>query len=131
MICPSCNSQNTRKNGTIHNGKKKFICRDCGRQFVENPSNKIISKETRNLVDRLLLERLSLAAICRVVEVSERWLQYYVNEKYKNIERKVSVSSKKKGKLTLECDEMRCLEPVERWSFVSKKKSGFGSLGTY
>ncbi|MGB5062489.1 MAG: IS1 family transposase, partial [Candidatus Competibacter sp.] len=41
MICPRCHSLNVVKNGSIHNHKPKFACKDCGRQFVENPENKI------------------------------------------------------------------------------------------
>jgi AraC-like DNA-binding protein len=37
---------------------------------------------TRQLIDKLLLERLALAAIARVTGVSERWLQMYVNQKF-------------------------------------------------
>ena len=39
MICPNCHSVNVVKNGSIHNGKPKFSCKDCRRQFVENPEN--------------------------------------------------------------------------------------------
>ncbi|PSB12554.1 hypothetical protein C7B62_01675 [Pleurocapsa sp. CCALA 161] len=40
--CPSCNSEQIVKNGKIHNGKQNYKCRDCGRQFVENPQHKTI-----------------------------------------------------------------------------------------
>ena len=70
--CPSCNSKQIVKNGKIHNGKQNHKCRDCGRQFVQNPENKVIKQETKNLIDKLLLEKISLAGISRVTEVSER-----------------------------------------------------------
>jgi integrase/recombinase XerD len=35
--CPRCNSLNTRPYGKRKNGKQTYICRDCGRSFVENP----------------------------------------------------------------------------------------------
>jgi insertion element IS1 protein InsB len=44
---------------------------------------KPISAETKALIDKLLLERVSLAGIVRVTGVSAQWLQDYVNEKYK------------------------------------------------
>ena len=65
------------------------------------------------LIDRVLLEKISLAGIVRATGVSERWLQYYVNKKLGAVKREVEVKSKKKGKLTIQCDEM--------WSFVGKK----------
>jgi len=95
--CPNCSSEKTVKNGHIHNGKQRYKCHDCGRQFVENPEKILIPQEKRELIDRLLLERISLAGITRVVEVSERWLQTYVNEKYALVPRKISVTAKKKG----------------------------------
>ncbi len=76
--CPACSSSQTVKNGHIHTGKQRFKCHDCGRQFVENPAKKMIDTATRELIDRLLLERISLAGIARAVRVSEQWLQDYV-----------------------------------------------------
>jgi len=111
--CPTCSSDRTVKNGHIHTGKQRFKCHDCGRQFVENPDKKIIDTATRELIDRLLLERISLAGIARAVQVSEQWLQDYVNRKYAAVPRVIQVSPKKKGKLTIQCDEL--------WSFVDNK----------
>lgn len=95
--CPSCDSENIVKNGFIHNGEQNHRCNDCGRQFVENPQNKVISDETKALIDKLLLEKIPLAGIARVVEVSEVWLQGYVNQKYDEVSRQVSVRAKKRG----------------------------------
>jgi IS1 family transposase/transposase-like protein len=113
MKCPKCASDNIVRNGKIHNGKQRFLCKECGRQFIENPSKKIISQETKDIIDRLLAERISLAGIARVTGVSERWLQNYVNEKYENIPKKVDIKKKPKGRLTIECDEL--------WSFVDNR----------
>ena len=113
MKYPRCNSQYIVKNGHTHNGKQSFKCRDCARQFVVSPRHQPISEETRKLIDQLLLERISLAGICRTTGVSQRWLQYYVNKKLGAVKRQVEVKSKKRGKLTIQCDEM--------WSFVGNK----------
>ena len=112
--CPSCGSHQTIKNGSTHNGKPKRQCKDCGRQFVINPNNKTISPETKQLIDKLLLERISLRGIARVTGVSWSLLQNYVNNKLAAVPRQIRVSEKPKGKLTIECDEM--------WSFVFCKK---------
>ena len=95
--CPICASSQTVNNGRIHNGKQRFKCHDCGRQFVEQPTKKVIDSATRELIDRLLLERISLAGIARAVQVSEQWLQTYVNEKYALVPRSVQVAAKKRG----------------------------------
>lgn len=116
-VCPSCGSDHTVKNGSTHHGKPKRLCRNCGRQFVNSPTQKIVSQSERQLIDRLLLERISLRGIARVTGVSWSWLQEYVNKKLSGVPRQIKVSEKSKGKLIIECDEM--------WSFVGKKKKQF------
>ena len=97
LCCPSCESSQIVKNGKTHSGKQNHKCRECGRQFVEDPQHKPIDDGTKRLVDKLLLEKLSLAGIARVAEVSEGWLQEYVNGKYKAVPRQVDVEASKKG----------------------------------
>ena len=115
MICPRCCSVKIVKNGRIHNGKPKFKCKSCGRQFVEDPQNQPILDSTKRIIDKLLLERVSLAGICRAMDVSEKWLSNYIATKYANMPRKLQVKSKKKGKLTVQLDEL--------WSFVDHKNN--------
>jgi insertion element IS1 protein InsB len=67
----------------------------------------------KELIDKLLLERLSLAGIARATGVSERWLQDYVNDQYQGVLQQVEVPKKPLGHLTIECDEL--------WSLVGKK----------
>jgi transposase-like protein len=95
MNCPKCQSTQIIKYGHTHYGKPRFRCQDCGRQFVENATRQPIDEVTRQLIDRLLLERLSLAAIARVAGMSKRWLQLYVNQKFDQIPRAVVVTQKK------------------------------------
>jgi insertion element IS1 protein InsB len=96
MKCPSCQSLEIVKNGFIHNGKQNHKCKTCGRQFVEDPQQKLISQETKDLVDKLLLEKIPLAGIARVCDISEVWLQNYVNQKYEAVSQQVNVTAKKK-----------------------------------
>jgi insertion element IS1 protein InsB len=95
MICPSCGSTHTVKNGLTRHNKQNHKCKDCHKQFSENPTNKIISNETRALIDRLLLERLSLAGIARAANVGETWLQHYVNNKLESVIQKIEPQAKK------------------------------------
>jgi IS1 family transposase len=101
------------KNGTTHRGKQNYQCRDCGRQFVENPQRKTIDPQTFELIERLLLDRISLAGIARVLKLSDAWLQRFVNPFYEHIPRRVQVSPKAPSILILQLDEL--------WSFVSCK----------
>src|ERR1700742_996790 len=96
LKCPKCGSTQIVKNGSIHTGAQKYRCKGWGRQFVQNPQPDRIKDETRALVDKLLLERISLAAIARVAGVSKRWVQYYVNAKYIAQSQTVRLMPKKK-----------------------------------
>lgn len=95
LRCVACSSKQVIKNGHIHNAKQRYKCKSCGRQFVYGATNKRISDETKSQIDRLLLEKLSLAGIARVLEVSETWPQQYVNQKYAEVEKQVAVAAKK------------------------------------
>ena len=115
MCCVYCRSKSIVKNGSNGVGTPKFLCKDCGRQFVENPRHKRVSDERKHLVNKLLLERIPLAGIARVAGVSKPWLQRYANEKYENIPREAKVMVKfSTSGLAIECDEA--------WSFVGKSK---------
>jgi transposase-like protein len=61
LRCPDCHTDQVIKNGSIHRGKPKYACKGCGRQFVDDAQWRVISDETTALIDRLLLERISLA----------------------------------------------------------------------
>jgi insertion element IS1 protein InsB len=100
QVCPTCGSSHLIKNGSVHNGKPKHQCQSCGRQFVDNPTKITISEETKQLIDRLLLERISLRGIARVIGVSWSWLQDYVNQKMSRIPRLIEVLGKSPGQLT-------------------------------
>ena len=113
MICPKCQSENIKRNGTGHSKKQKYKCKDCKSHFVLNPQWRKISDETKELIDRLLLEKISLAGIARVLKISNKWLQNYINKKYSEVERQIKIPKKKKGKIIIQCDEM--------WSFVLDK----------
>jgi transposase-like protein len=71
MNCPACESHAVVTNGSNALEKQNYRCQDCGRQFVLNPAKGPIPPEKKELIDRLLLERISLAGIARTVEVSE------------------------------------------------------------
>ena len=73
-VCPRCQSPQHKKNGHIHNGKQNHQYHDCGRQFVDCFAQDLVSADTRALIERLLVERISLRGICRAVGVTLKWL---------------------------------------------------------
>ena len=113
LLCPTCGSDDIMKNGTTRRGKQNYKCRDCGRQFVENPQWKPKDKDTYALIDRLLLERIPLAGIARVLQLSESWLQQYVNAEYAEVPQQAEVVAKTTSRLVVQMDEL--------WSFVDEK----------
>lgn len=80
--CPHCKSEDTKKNGHTHYGKQNYRCKKCGRQFVIGGQNWFISDTQKELIDKLLLERISLAGISRVLNISEPWISAYIDKKY-------------------------------------------------
>lgn len=113
LLCPTCGSDDIMKNGTTRRGKQNYKCRDCGRQFVENPQWKPQDQDTYALIDRLLLERIPLAGIARVLQLSESWLQQYVNAYYAEVSQQAEVVAKTTSRLVVQMDEL--------WSFVDEK----------
>ena len=112
-ICRNCQSDAVMKNGRTRLRAQNYKCRDCGRQFVEDPQWRMISEETKGIIDRLLLEKLSLAGIARALESSELWVPQYVNAKYQQVEQEVQVRPKPKRRLAVQMDQL--------WSFVGNK----------
>lgn len=53
------------------------------------------------MIDRLLLEKIPLAGIARVMQVSETWLQGYVNALYDRAPQRVEVTPKAQQRLTI------------------------------
>ena len=115
MNCPTCHSENIKKNGHIHNGKQNYQCKECNRQFVENPEKKIIDDQQKKLIKKMLLERISLRGICRVMGVSLTWLLNFFRQVTNDIPDHMGIVKPKKSKIIIEIDEM--------WSFVGKKEN--------
>jgi IS1 family transposase len=113
--CPRCHSTHVVRNGRNRSGTPVFLCRGCNRRFVAHPRKGPVSERTRQLIRRMLLERLSLRAIARVTGVSRSWLQRFVNDLYREQTPWEPGDLKaRSGKLTIEADEM--------WSFVGRRR---------
>jgi len=119
ICCPVCESTRIKKNGHIHNGKQNHYCKKCGRQFVENPEQRLISKDEREQIRKLLLERISLLGICRAMGVSLRWLLGFVVSEYEQMPDDLNYQScLKTDKLIIWSLES---EVDEMWSVGSKE----------
>ena len=76
--CPACGSTNLVKNGNTYYGKTRLKCKDCRRQFVEKRTHAPLSSECKRRIELMLAERLSLEAICRVMEIRAHQLYAYM-----------------------------------------------------
>lgn len=84
MECPHCYSTKIKKNGHTYYDKQNYQCTHCHRQFIESGQDWFVSPADKELIDKLLLERISLAGICRVCDIGQTWLQKYIKSLYEN-----------------------------------------------
>ena len=119
LRCPQCGLSHTKKNGHTHYGKQNHQCLACGRQFVLDSQR--IAAATRELVRKLLLERIPLRGICRTLSLSLEWLLQFIAEVYAQLPDDLYVQptspdrSVQLLRLEAEADEL--------WSFVEKKSN--------
>jgi IS1 family transposase len=108
-----------KKNGHIHNGKQNHQCKECGRQFVDCFEQYLVSDDTRALIERLLVERISLRGICRAVGVKLKWLLGFLVQCFESLPDHLHIQPVRGTqdvmiqRLEVEADEMA--------SFVQKK----------
>ena len=62
--------------------RQNYQCTTCLRQFVESGQDWFVSQTDKDLIDKLLLERISLAGICQVCNVGATWLQKHIKSLY-------------------------------------------------
>ena len=117
LRCPRCGLSHAKKNGHTHYRKQNYRCLSCGRQFVSDSQR--VGADTKALVGKLLLERLSLRGICRVTGVSLTWLLQFVAILYERLPDDLCVApaapERRVGLLRLEA------EVDELWGFVRRR----------
>lgn len=114
LTCPRCQLSHIKKNGHTHYGKQNHQCLICSRQFVIK--NETVCQEDKELIKKLLLERLSLRGICRVLGVSLCWLLNFIESLY------LANADDLKFKCPEDPEiELFLLEADEVWSFVGNK----------
>ena len=117
LSCPRCGLSHTKRNGHTYYRKQNYRCQSCGRQFVRDSQR--VGDDTRALVKRLLLERLSMRGICRVTGLSLTWLLQFIDTLYARLPDDLSVAPASPPRpvhlLRLEA------EVDELWSFVRRR----------
>lgn len=116
--CPACGSTNVVKNGSTYYGKARHKCKTCQRQFVFERTHKPLSDECKRRVELMLAERISLAAICRVMEIKQHQLYAYMDELYDEVPDDLACSVAEDAEIELITTDC---EADELWSFVGRK----------
>lgn len=108
--------------------KRRYKCKSCSKRYVEDGKDYFIDQDKTELVDRLLLERLSLRGISRAAKVSLRWLMSYIKKLYNKVPDdlhfKPTIKAKKKQGscyIRLIKSDRRPGELDEMWSFVGNR----------
>ncbi len=116
--CPYCLGTNLQPKGWSRKKKRRMKCQGCKKHITKDGKSWFVSDSQIELIDKLLLERIALRAICRVIEVSLSWMLKYIKRLYNEQPDDLNyrIASKMEFNLQLidsELDEM--------WSFVQKK----------
>lgn len=114
LTCPQCGLSHIKRNGHTYYGKQNHRCLECGRQFVIREET--VSASKKKLINNLLLERISLRGICRVLDISRRWLHDYLRHLYNRIPADLNFRLPTEAEI-----ELFLLEADEVWSFVDNK----------
>ena len=122
--CPYCLGTNLRPKGwkTKANGKRqrRFKCQDCKKHILLGGRNWFVSDEQLSLIQKLLLERISLRGICRVVGISLSWLLLYIKRLYAKQTTDLNYRLPQKHQVILQLIDC---ELDEMWSFVHNKEN--------
>jgi len=113
MLCPHCQSRQVVKNGH-RQGKQSYLCRDCGRQFRENPQPPGYSAQVKALCLKMSLNGMGFRGIERVTGISHNSVINWVRQAEAEI-----------ADENYEIPETAQLDELQ--TFVGSKKTRFGS----
>jgi transposase-like protein len=111
-MCPKCQSEKKVKYG-FHRGKQRYLCKNCGCNYVENPCKGYSEKEKSEAI-RYYNEGIGFRKIERLLGMSHVSVINWVKQTAEKLKK---VLPKKEKVEVLELDEL-CIN--------FKKKSGSG-----
>ena len=77
MKCPKCESTQITKNGR-HHGKQNYVCKQCGRQFVESYNPKGYSDDVKRICLKMYVNGMGFRAIERVMSINHNTIINWV-----------------------------------------------------
>jgi transposase-like protein len=114
-MCPKCKNENRVKSG-FHRGKQRYLCKNCGCNYVEKPF-KGYPPSIKKKAIQYYLEGNGFRRIERLLGVSHVSVINWVKQTASKVESYAEKTKKPRKVKVLELDEM-CVN--------FKKKSGFG-----
>ena len=125
MHCPKCQSSRLKKNG-FRRGKQCRQCKDCGHQFVENPTSNAYHPEVKKLCLKMYLNGMGFRAIARVTGIDHTTIINWVKESAEQLSEQPQDEEIPE---IAEIDELQTFvgnkkEKIWIWTVVNHKKPG-------
>jgi transposase-like protein len=79
MKCPCCESTQVNRNGH-HHGKQNYLCKRCGRQFVEFYESRGYSKDVQKICLRMYTNGMGFREIERLTGVNHNTIIYWAKQ---------------------------------------------------
>jgi transposase-like protein len=79
--CSHCQSTDVVRNGRTRNGKQRFLCHACGRNFRENSQAVGYSEERKHEILRAYEERSSLRGLERTFGVARQTVAVWLKKR--------------------------------------------------
>jgi IS1 family transposase/transposase-like protein len=117
ITCPKCYSRKINKNGKTKNTKQKYLCKNCGRQFVSEYSYNGYKKQLTDLIMPMTMNGSGIRDISRVLKIS-------TNTVIKRIKECIgTVFIEPNNLATSPSNSLEKVELDEMWSFVYQKSN--------
>lgn len=113
ITCPRCSAQNCKKNGISKQGKQRYRCKTCQRQFILLYTRRGFSSKIKQQIVTMCLNGSGIRDTARVLQVSANT----VLKVLRLVAETLPPTKLPPRVLELELDEM--------WSFVGKKDEQF------
>jgi IS1 family transposase/transposase-like protein len=109
IACPRCASLHVKKNGTTANGKQKYQCTDCRRQFITDYTYRACQSFIRELIVPMTMNSSGIRDIARVLSISTQTVMKTI---------RASAAAVREPRVP---SRIKDLEIDECWSFVKDK----------
>ena len=84
--CINCNSLHVTKRGHMADGRQRYECKDCGKQFIDNPLLKRLSEEEKKMIQFFRSHlNVPLSDIAKEIGCNERTVRYISHKYIENI----------------------------------------------